>query len=171
MHCAPEALRVNLVVILPRLADQAFALGSFLLALVLFLPTFTALRPAIAHFFLPSVELGLLLRRQNRTDLVVLLGHERLGKRAGLLHVAAERRGITLLTRRPCGIHQRLLLGAKRLELRLVLRADRLDLRLLGVGQVQIGIKITTASASAKFTAGAGAAAISATVGTGRSCC
>jgi len=138
--------------------------GVFLPVLVsAFVSTFAA---ALTHFFLPRVELCLLLRSENGADLGHLLGASRLTYLTGLLHVAAESHGVTLLTRGTGRVHERLGLGAGGLVLRLILLADRLDLRLLRFGQVEIATKLTT---TAELAATAGPTTIMSAVGLGRS--
>ena len=121
---------------------------------------------ALSHRFLLRVELCLLFRSENGADLSHLLGASRLSYLTGLLHVAAESSGVTLLTRGAGRVHERLGLGAGGLVLRLILLADRLDLRLLSFSQVEIATKLTTA---AELTATAGATTIVSAVGLSRS--
>jgi len=138
---------------------RGWSAGVFLPA---FVSTFAA---ALFHCFFLRVELCLLFRSENGADLGHLLGASRLSYLTGLLHVAAERSGVTLLARGTGRIDERLGLGAGRLVLRLILLADRLDLGLLGLGQVEIATEFT---ATAELTTVATTTIMTA-VGLGRS--
>ena len=101
-----------------------------------------------------SVELGLLLRRQDRANLRTLLsmdGLTALHHLASLLHVGAEGNAVAVLPGSTRGIGERLGAIAQRLALGLILLVDRLDLRFLGFGQVEITAE-TAAFATAAFT-------------------
>src|SRR6185503_254714 len=101
---------------------------------------------------LMSIELRLLLGRQDGANLRLLLGTEGLAALhylLGLFHVAAEAHGVALLAGSARCFHERLGAITQRLILRLVLLTDRFDLGLLGVGQVEIATKATTFACAA----------------------
>src|SRR5688572_5690851 len=87
-------------------------LGSGWSAATLVPPTlFCALGATLGRGFLASIELCLLLRRQDGANLRALLGAEgltALHHLPSLLHVAAEGRGVAALTSSSCRFHERL---------------------------------------------------------------
>src|SRR5205823_7828260 len=87
------------------------------------------LRPTLGLFLLARVELGALVSCQDVANLRRLLSTNRLPDLAGLLHVAAERNGVTLLTSSAGRVDERLRLRARSLVLGLTVLTNGLDLR------------------------------------------
>jgi len=86
-----------------------------------------------------SVELGLLIGRQDGANLRRLLSVDRLATLhhlPSLVHVAAESDAVTALTGGARRISERFGAIAQSLVLGLILQADCLDLGLLGIRQV-----------------------------------